>query len=85
MGDGKPENIAEKIVEGRINKYYKEVCLNNQIFVKDNSMDISQYVKKTSSEIGTAIDIVLFVRFERGEGIEKKADDFASEVAGMIK
>lgn len=85
VGDGKPENIAEKIVEGRIGKYYKEVCLMNQAFVKDGNLSIEQYVQKTSKELGTNIKVVSFVRFEKGEGIEKKEDNFAQEVAGMIK
>lgn len=85
VNDGKPENIAEKIVEGRIGKYFKEVCLNNQVFVKDSNMNISQYVDSVAKELSTKISIDSFVRFEKGEGIEKKNDDFASEVAGMIK
>lgn len=85
VGDGKPENIAEKIVEGRIGKYYKEVCLMNQAFVKDGSLSIEQYTQKISKELGTSIKIISFVRFEKGEGIEKKEDNFAQEVAGMIK
>ena len=85
VGDGKPENIAEKIVEGRIGKYYKEVCLMNQAFVKDGNLNIEQYTQNISKELGTNIKIVSFVRFEKGEGIEKKEDNFAQEVAGMIK
>lgn len=85
VNDGKPENIAEKIVEGRIGKYYKEVCLTKQSFVKDGNMDINAYVEATAKELGTEIKIVSFVRFERGEGIEKKEDNFAAEVAEMIK
>ncbi len=85
VGDGKPENIAEKIVEGRIGKYYKEVCLMNQAFVKDGNVNIEQYTQNISKELGTNIKIVSFVRFEKGEGIEKKEDNFAQEVAGMIK
>lgn len=84
VGDGKPENIAEKIVEGRIGKYYKEVCLMNQAFVKDGNLNIEQYTQNISKELGTNIKIVSFVRFEKGEGIEKKEDNFAQEVAGMI-
>ena len=84
VGDGKPENIAEKIVEGRIGKYYKEVCLMNQAFVKDVNLNIEQYTQNISKELGTNIKIVSFVRFEKGEGIEKKEDNFAQEVAGMI-
>lgn len=85
VGDGKPENIAEKIVEGRIGKYYKEVCLMNQAFVKDGNLNIEQYTQNISKELGANIKIVSFVRFEKGEGIEKKEDNFAQEVAGMIK
>lgn len=85
MGDGKPANIAEKIVEGRIGKYYKEVCLMNQAFVKDGNFNIEQYTQKIASELETKIKITSFVRFEKGEGIEKKEDNFAQEVAGMIK
>ena len=85
VGDGKPENIAEKIVEGRIGKYYKEVCLMNQAFVKDGNLNIEQYTQNISKELGTNVKIVSFVRFEKGEGIEKKEDNFAQEVAGMIK
>lgn len=85
VNDGKPENIAEKIVEGRMNKFYKEICLIDQIFVKDNDLNIKQYVEKVSKEIGTKISINSFVRYERGEGLEKKEDDFAKEVANMIK
>lgn len=85
VNDGKPENIAEKIVEGRIGKYFKEVCLTEQSFVKDGNLNISQYVANTAKELGTEIKIVSFVRFEKGQGIEKKEDNFAEEVAGMIK
>lgn len=85
INDGKPENIAEKIVEGRIGKYYKEICLLNQPFVKDGKMSVSQYVDDTAKKLGTDIKISAFVRFEKGEGLEKREDNFAEEVAGMIK
>ena len=85
VNDGKPENIAEKIVQGRIAKYFKEVCLVEQPFVKDGNMSIAQYVEKTAKELGVDIKISSFVRFEKGQGLEKKEDNFASEVAGMIK
>ncbi len=85
VNDGKPQNIAEKIVAGRIGKYYKEACLTKQAFVKDGSMSVDDYTAKISKDLGTDIKINTFVRFEKGEGIEKKEDDFASEVAGMIK
>lgn len=85
MNDGAPEKVADKILQGKIGKYYKEACLKEQVFVKDSHMNVSQYVSQVSKELGTEIDIVSFVRFEKGEGIEKKEDDFAKEVAGMIK
>lgn len=85
IGDGKPANIAEKIVEGRIGKYYKEVCLMNQAFVKDGNMNIAQYAEKVGKDLNTDIKILKFARFEKGEGIEKREDNFAEEVAGMIK
>lgn len=85
VNDGKPENIAEKIVEGRIGKYFKEVCLIEQPFVKDSSCTIKEYIEKFSKEIGANIKIISFVRFERGEGIDKKEDNFANEVAEMVK
>jgi len=85
INDGKPSEIADKIVNGRINKYYKDVCLLEQAFVKDNNINISEYTQKISKELGTDIKITKFVRFERGQGIEKKEDNFADEVASMIK
>ncbi len=85
VSSGKPENIAEKIVEGRIGKFYKEVCLTNQVFVKDSSVNVTEHTNNIAKELGTQIKIVSFVRFEKGEGIEKKEDNFADEVAGMIK
>lgn len=85
VSSGKPENIAEKIVEGRIGKFYKEVCLTNQVFVKDSSVNVAEHTNNIAKELNTQIKIVSFVRFEKGEGIEKKEDNFADEVAGMIK
>ena len=78
MNEGKPADIAEKMVTGRINKYYKEICLNEQEFIKDSSMNVSTYVKNNGGEI------VRFVRFGVGEGIEKKEENFAEEVMNQI-
>ena len=75
---GKPEDIIEKMSIGRLNKFYKEVCLNEQEFIKDSSLTVEKYVKENNSEILKAI------RFEVGEGIEKKQEDFASEVMSQI-
>ncbi len=85
MNEGKPANIAEKMVMGRINKFYKEVCLVEQPFVKDGDMTVGKYVENTAKELGTSIKLISFVRFEKGEGLEKREDNFADEVASMMK
>ena len=85
INEGKPANIAEKMVMGRINKYYKEVCLTEQLFVKNDELTINKYTDQTAKALGGSIVIADFVRFEKGEGLEKRNDDFASEVAGMVK
>ncbi len=82
---GKPEMVLNKIVEGKIGKYYKENCLVNQDFVMDGDLTVGKYVEKTASELGASIRIASYVRFEKGEGLEKRVDDFAAEVAGMVK
>ena len=84
MNEGKPANIAEKIVMGKMGKYYKEVCLLEQPFVKDGDISVQKYVENTAKELGGAIAVTDFVRFEKGEGIEKRQDNFAEEVASMI-
>ena len=85
MNEGKPEKIAEKIVMGKLGKFFKENCLVDQVFVKDNDLTVAKYTEKVAKELGGDIKIVSFVRFEKGEGLEKRADDFADEVANMIK
>ena len=85
MNEGKPQNIAEKMVMGRIGKFYKDVCLLEQPFVKDGDINVAKYVENTAKELGGKIVVKSFVRFEKGEGLEKKADNFADEVASMIK
>lgn len=85
INEGKPEAIADKMVEGRVKKFYETNCLLDQKFVKDNDVTIAQYVANTAKELGGDIQIVNFVRFEKGEGLEKRNDDFAAEVAGMVK
>ncbi len=72
INEGKPEAIADKIVMGKINKFYKENCLVDQEFVKDNKLTVAQYTKNTAKELGGNIDIVKFVRFEKGEGMLQK-------------
>ena len=81
----KPDAILGKIVEGKMGKYYSEVCLLNQAFVKDDSLTVKKYVDAKAKEIGSEIAVASFVRFEKGEGIEKRSDNFADEVANMIK
>lgn len=85
INEGKPEAIAEKMVQGRIQKFYKENCLVDQVFIKDNELSISKYVDAKAKEFGGKIAITEFVRFEKGEGLEKRSDDFADEVASMMK
>ena len=85
INEGKPANIAEKMVMGRINKYYKEVCLLEQPFIKDGDISVQQFTDTTAKELGVKIRIVDFVRFEKGEGLEKREDNFADEVASMVK
>ena len=81
----KPDAVLGKIVEGKIGKFYKENCLVDQQYVIDNELTVGKYVEKTAKELGKEIKIASFVRFEKGEGIEKRVDDFAAEVASMIK
>ncbi|MDA5193767.1 translation elongation factor Ts [Govanella unica] len=80
---GKPDNIIEKMIEGRIRKYYEEVCLVKQIYVIDGESRIEQVVEKLAKDLGTPVELVAFARFGLGEGLEKKEDDFAAEVAAM--
>ena len=81
----KPEQVLGKIVEGKIGKFFTETCLLEQDFVKDGDYTVGKYVAAKAKEIGSDIKVVSFVRFEKGEGIEKRSDNFADEVASMIK
>ena len=85
LNEGKPEQIIEKILMGKVQKYYKENCLVDQEFVKNNDLTIAKYVDGVAKELGGKIAITGFVRYEKGEGIEKRQDDFAAEVASMVK
>ena len=80
----KPMNIIEKMVEGRVQKYFKEVCLMEQVYVKDSSKTIKQLLQEQIAAIGEKITIRRFVRFEMGEGLEKKVDNFAEEVMSQV-
>jgi elongation factor Ts len=84
LNEGKPENIVDKMVMGRVQKYYKEVCLLEQPWVKDGDKTITKFVEEKSKEAGSPISVVKFTRFERGEGIEKIVEDFAEEVARQM-
>ncbi len=85
LNEGKPEAIVDKMVNGRIEKYYKEVCLMEQPYIKDPDMSIEQLVKEKIAKIGENISIRRFVRFEMGEGLQKRQDNFAEEVAAFTK
>ena len=85
LNEGKPEKIVERMVEGRIEKYYKEVCLLDQAFVKDGDKAIKGLMGEVAKATGANLDIVRFTRFERGEGIEKRQDNFAEEIAAQMK
>ena len=81
----KPEAVLEKMITGKMRKYFEENCLVNQAFVKDGNLTVAQYVEQQAKVAGGAMELTAFVRFEKGEGIEKREDDFASEVASMVK
>ena len=85
LNEGKKPEMVERIVAGKIKKELKEVCLVDQPFVKDSELNIAQYVDKCAKEIGKDMQVVSMVRFEVGEGIEKKEDDFAAEVAAAVQ
>lgn len=80
LNEGKPEKVVEKMVEGRIQKYFKEVCLLEQLWIRDQDFTIKKYLDGKAKELGTEIKVAKFVRFEKGEGIEKKEDNFVEEV-----
>lgn len=79
----KPEQVRAKIVEGKVGKYYSENCLLEQAFVKDDKVSVGKYVENAAKALGGKINVVEFVRFERGEGVEKKEENFAAEIAAM--
>lgn len=84
INEGKPENIAEKMVEGRVTKMYKEICLLEQPFVKNPDLTITELLKEKISTIGENIVIRRFARYQMGEGIEKKTENFAEEIAKQV-
>ncbi|HJC08375.1 MAG TPA: translation elongation factor Ts [Candidatus Gemmiger stercorigallinarum] len=82
---GKPDAIKEKMAIGKLGKFYKESCLMDQAFIKDGSMDVSKYVAATAKELGGDIKIAEYTHYVKGEGLEKRSEDFAAEVAAAIK
>ncbi len=80
----KPEQVREKIVMGKLNKFYAENCLLQQEFVKDNSLTVEKYIASAAKELGGEIKFVDAIRFEKGEGIEKKEENFAAEIASLV-
>ena len=81
----KPDQVKEKIVMGKMNKFYSENCLLQQEFVKDNQVTVEKYIADSAKALGGQIKFVDAVRFEKGEGIEKRQDDLAAEVAKLVK
>jgi len=85
LNEGKPEKVVEKMVEGRLQKYFKEVCLLEQLWIRDQDKTIRKYVEEKSKEANAELVVKKFVRFEKGEGIEKKEENFAEEVMKQAK
>ena len=81
----KPDKVKEGIIVGKINKYYKEVCLLEQAYVKDDSMNVAKYIDSVAKQIGAEIKCTGFTRFQKGEGLQKKEENFANEIASMVK
>jgi elongation factor Ts len=81
----KPAQVLEKIVEGKLGKFYETNCLMDQLYVKDDSLTITKYVAQTAKELGGSIAVVGYVRFDKGEGLEKREEDFAAEIEKMVK
>jgi len=85
LDSGKPENIVDKIIAGQINKFFGEVCLVEQVYVIDTDKKVGEAVDALAKELGTEIKLTGFVRYQLGEGIDKREDDFAAEVASMTQ
>ncbi len=84
LNEGKPEKIIDKMVEGRVEKYYKELCLLEQPYIRDPEKTVNQLIIEKITKIGENIQVRRFIRFEMGEGLEKKQDNFAEEVMAQI-
>ena len=81
----KPQQVLEKIVEGKLGKYYETNCLLEQLYVKDDSMTVAKYTAETAKQLGGSISVVAYVRYDKGEGIEKREEDFAAEIQKMVQ
>ncbi|MBQ8689635.1 MAG: elongation factor Ts [Clostridia bacterium] len=81
----KPQAVLEKIVEGKIGKYYETNCLLHQLYVKDDSMTVAKYVESVAKSLGGSIKVTGYVRYDKGEGLEKREEDFAAEIEKMVK
>ncbi len=81
----KPQLLLEKIVEGKLGKYYETNCLLEQLYVKDDSMTVAKYTAQTAKELGGSISVIGYVRFDKGEGIQKREEDFAAEIQKMVQ
>ena len=75
----------DKILEGKIKKFVSDICLLDQPFVKDDKISVGEYLANTAKKLGGKIGVLRFERYEKGEGLEKKQEDFAAEIAGMVK
>lgn len=82
---GKPAQVLEKIVEGKLGKFYENNCLLDQLYVKDDSMTVAKYVAATAKELGGSIKVTGYVRYDKGEGLQKREEDFAAEIEKMVK
>lgn len=85
LNEGKPEKVVEKMVAGRISKFFAEICLLDQQYIKDDEIKVRKYVENTAKELGCDVKVSAFARFEKGEGLEKKEDNFAEEIASLVK
>lgn len=85
LPDDKAQAIAENMVKGRMNKFFEEICLMNQPYVKENKLTVEKHVQAVAKELGGEITVKAFTRFEKGEGIEKREDNFADEIANLVK
>ena len=85
LPEDKSQQIAESMVKGRMNKFYEEMCLMNQPYVKENKLSVEKHVAAVAKTLGGTIKVVAFTRFEKGEGIEKREDNFADEIANLVK